>query len=194
MPTDVALPVDAPVASPAPPGLGSLFLVFLKLGAIAFGGVWGMLATFERELVHRRRWLSPDALAEAIVVGQITPGPPIVNTGVFVGYRLRGLPGAVAATAGQILPGFLVVLAVGAAYAELRHSPLVSGALRGIAAAVVGLLGSVALKLGRRAAGDAGGAAVAVASFLLLLLARAHPVLLIAGAALAGLLRPGARR
>jgi chromate transporter len=193
MRAEPSVTVAAPEA-PAAPGLASIFLAFLKLGSIAFGGVYGMLACFERELVERRRWLTADELAESVVVGQVTPGPPIVNTGVFVGYRLRGLAGAVAATAGQILPGFLVVVAVGTAYAELRHHPLLAGALRGIAAAVVGLLGSVALKLGRRAAADPRGAAIAAACLALLLLARANPILLLAGSALAGRLWLGGKR
>ena len=183
MDTHVAVPTA--VAAPGP-SLGSIFLAFLKLGSFAFGGVYGMLSFLEKELVERRRWIGADELAEGIALGQMTPGPPIVNVGVFVGYRLRGLPGALAATTGQILPGVLIVLVVGALYAELRSAPLVAGALKGIGAAVVGLLGSVVVRLARRVVDDAGTAIVAVACFALLAFAHANPILLLAGAALAG--------
>jgi chromate transporter len=79
------------VAERAAPPLSGIFLSFLKLGAFAFGGVYGMLSFFEKELVERRRWLTSDELAEVLVIAQMTPGPPIVNFGVFVGYRLRGV-------------------------------------------------------------------------------------------------------
>jgi len=173
-------------AAPAPPSLSGIFLSFLKLGSFAFGGVYGMLSFFEKELVERRRWLTTDDLAEGVVIGQITPGPPIVNVGVFVGYRLRGLPGALAATAGQVLPGFLVVVLLGVAYARLGVSPVLGGALRGIAAAVVGLLASVVLGMGRRVIDGPRTGAIAVASFALLAFAHANPILLIACSGLAG--------
>jgi chromate transporter len=181
-------------AAPVAPPLSRIFLCFLKLGSFAFGGVYAMLSFLERELVERRRWLTSDELAESVVLGQVMPGPPIVNTGVLVGYRLRGVRGAVAATLGQILPGFVVVLLVGIAYAELRSVPLLRGALRGIAAAVVGLLASVVLSLGRRIVDGPGAGIVALACFGLLAFAHASPVLLLAGSGLAGYLLFGARR
>jgi chromate transporter len=194
MRTGAALQAGERDAAAAAPSLPRLFACFLKVGSMAFGGVYGMLSFLERELVGRRRWLTSDELAEAVALGQMMPGPPIVNTGVLVGYRLGGARGAVAATVGQILPGFVVVLLVGVAYAELRSAPALRGALRGVAAAVVGLLAAVALSMGRRVVDGARGAAVALACFGLLALAHASPFALLAGAGLAGWLLYGARR
>ncbi len=173
-------------AAPAAPSVSAVFLAFLKLGAFAFGGVYAMISLLERELVGRRRWLGADELADCVAVGQLTPGPPIVNTGVLIGYRLRGLPGAVAATAGQILPGFALVLLLGFAYAELRGAPVVRGVLRGVAAAVVGLLASVVLSMGRRVVDGARTGLLALACFGLLAFAHANPIFLLACAAVAG--------
>jgi chromate transporter len=181
-------------AERATPTVAALFLVFLKMGAFGFGGVYSMLSFFERELVERRRWLTPEEFAEGVAIGQMTPGPPIVNTGVFVGYRLRGLRGALAATLGQILPGFLLVLAIAMAYGQLRSSSLVNGALKGIAAAVVGLLASVVWRMGRQVVDGAPAALLAAACFLLLAFARVNPLLLLGGCGLAGWLIWGARR
>ncbi len=194
MRTTVAVETGELGVAAAPPTLSALFLVFLKLGSFAFGGVYAMLSFFEKELVHRRRWLTADALTECVVLGQMMPGPPIVNTGVLVGHRLRGARGAVAATLGQILPGFAVVLLVGVAYAELRSSAVLRGALRGVGAAVVGLLASVVLSMGRRIVDGARTGVVALACFALLAFAHANPVLLLAGAGVAGWLLLGGRR
>ncbi len=181
-------------AAPPAPSLGAVFLSFLKLGTFAFGGVYAMLSFFEKELVIRRRWLTADELGECVVVGQMMPGPPIVNTGVLVGHRLGGVPGAAVATLGQILPGFVVVLLVGVAYGELRSAPLLRGALRGVGAAVVGLLASVALSMGRRIVDGARTGLVALACFGLLAFGHADPILLLALAGLAGWLLFGRAR
>jgi len=61
-----------------------ILFVFLKIGTFAFGGVYSMLAFFERELVLKRKWISQEEFAESIVIGQLTPGAPIVNTGIFI--------------------------------------------------------------------------------------------------------------
>ncbi len=176
------------------PTLTKLFLVFLKMGAFAFGGVYSMLSFFQRELVDRRRWLSQEEFAEGVAIGQMTPGPPIINTGIFVGYRLLGARGAVTATAGQVLPGFLLVLVLAFLYTKYKSVPLLEGALKGIGAAVVGLLGSVVLKMGRQIVDGWQPAMFAFGGFVLLYFARANPILLIAGAGMLGYLLYGRTR
>jgi chromate transporter len=176
------------------PSPGALFLAFLKMGAFGFGGVYSMLSLFERELVDRRRWLTPQEFAEGVAIGQLTPGPPIVNTGVFVGYRLAGVRGAVAATVGQVLPGFLLVLAIAMAFGRLRSSPALAGALEGIGAAVVGLLAAVVVRMGRRVLDGGPAVILAVGAFCLLAFAGANPLLLVVAAGGAGWLLFGVRR
>jgi chromate transporter len=176
------------------PSLGALFLAFLKMGAFGFGGVYSMLSFFERELVERRRWLTAEEFAEGVALGQVTPGPPIVNVGVFVGYRLAGVRGALATTLGQVLPGFLFVLAIAVLYGRLGSSPALAGALKGIGAAVVGLLASVVLRLGRRVVDGWAAALIALAAFVLLAFLRVNPLLVVVGSGVAGWLLYGARR
>jgi hypothetical protein len=78
--------------------LKKIFLAFLKIGTFSFGGVYSMIAFFERELVDKRKWITPEEFVESFAIGQMTPGPPIVNTGICIGYKLRKLWGALAAT------------------------------------------------------------------------------------------------
>jgi len=169
-----------------PPSLRQLFLLFLKMGALAFGGVYSMLTFFQRELVEKRRWLDHDAFAEGVAIGQITPGPPIVNTGIYIGYRLKGLRGALATTAGQVLPGLLMVILLAYGYAQWKTIPLLTAVLKGVGAAVVGLLASMVVKMGRTQTRTAAAAAFAVAGFLLLHFLKVNPIVLILLAGTAG--------
>jgi chromate transporter len=161
------------------PTLRQLFLVFLRMGAFAFGGMYSMLTFMQREVVEKRRWLAPDELAEGVAIGQITPGPPIVNTGIYVGYHLKGLRGALATTAGQVLPGLLLVVLLAYGYAQGKTIPLLASVLKGVGAAVVGLLASVVVKIARTQVRTAGAAAFAVAAFALLCFLKVNPVVLI---------------
>src|SRR5512143_3987628 len=106
------------------PSLKALFLVFHKMGTFAVGGVYSMLTFFQKELVERRGWLTQEEFAEGVTIGQMTPGPPIVNTGIYVGYRLRGPYGAAVATLGLIIPGLALVLTLGYIYIMYKEAPL----------------------------------------------------------------------
>jgi chromate transporter len=161
------------------PNLRQLFLVFLKMGAFAFGGVYSMLTFIERELVEKRRWLKDDAFAEGVAIGQITPGPPIVNTGIYIGYHLKGLRGAIATTAGQVIPGLLLVILLAYGYAQWKTIPLLTAVLKGVGAAVVGLLVSMVVKMTRTQTRTMTAAAFSLAGFLLLHFLKVNPVALI---------------
>ncbi len=163
-----------------------IFLVFLKTGAFSFGGVYSMLTFFQRELVDRRGWFTDDEFAEGVAIGQMTPGPPIVNTAIYFGYRLGGPAGGAAATAGVVLPGLMLVLVLGWLYLTYRGLPAVGSALGGVAAAVVGLLLSVIYRMGRRLVRIPADAVFAVSAFALIYFARLNPIALIAAAGAAG--------
>jgi hypothetical protein len=83
--------------------LKNVFFVFLKIGTFAFGGVYSMLALFEKELVEKHKWITREEFVESVALGQMTPGPPIINTGICIGYKLKKIKGALATTAGQTL-------------------------------------------------------------------------------------------
>ena len=176
------------------PSLRQIFMVFLKMGAFAFGGVYSMLSFFQRELVDRHKWLEQEEFTEGVAIGQMTPGPPIINTGIYVGYRLKGLKGALAATAGQVLPGFLLVIGLAYAYREFKEVHLFSAVLKGIGAAVVGLLASVIYKMGTQLIKGRAAAVFAVTGFVLLHFLNANPIALIALSGGAGYMLYGRSR
>ncbi|MDA8170618.1 MAG: chromate transporter [Nitrospiraceae bacterium] len=168
--------------------LGKIFLVFLRIGAFAYGGVYSMLGFFERELVGKRGWISGEDFTEGVAIGQLTPGAPIVNTALFIGYRLRRLKGALASFLGLVLPSFVMVLFISFLYVRYRDAAPVRGALKGVSAAVAGMIASVVLNMGRRVVKGRTDAMFAVAGFLGLLLLRVNPVVLILAAGTGGLL------
>ncbi len=171
----------------------SLFGVFLKLGALTFGGGYTIIPLVYRELVVQRGWLEEEAFLAGTSLAQAAPGANAVNTAVFVGYQLAGLPGAVAATAATILPA-LVVAAASFAVFRYLDLPLVARAFQGLKAGILGLLLATLYAwvrpLVRRPAALVVSALVAV----LLLGLRWHPLLVFFVGAFLGLLASKERK
>lgn len=89
-----------------------LFYTFLKIGAFTFGGGYAMIPLIKREIVEDKKWLTDKDIFEIIVISESTPGPLAVNCATFVGSRIAGVKGALAATLGVVLPSFLVILII----------------------------------------------------------------------------------
>ena len=172
--------------------LVQLALTFLKIGALGFGGPFSLLAIMQKEVVDRNKWLTVDEFTQSIGIGTMTPGPIFFAAAIFIGYRLRGIPGATVCGLGTLLPSFVIAVIIAALYVQVESNPLVMGAVHGIAAGVVGLFLSVVLKTGRSAAKDVRSAAWILIAFLSLALLKVDPLLLIVIAGIAGawLLRP----
>jgi chromate transporter len=137
-----------PVAEPAPTlrpaSTSELFFAFNRLALQGFGGV---LAVAQRELVERKRWLTRQEFVEMLALSQVLPGPNVVNLALMFGDRFFGLRGAIAAVGGMLVVPLVIVLALSAAYGEFARLPVVSGALRGMAAVAAGLVIATAVKL-----------------------------------------------
>ena len=127
-----------------PASVADLFFTFNRLALQGFGGV---LAVAQRELVERKRWLSAAQFVETLSVGQVLPGPNIVNVSLMIGDRFFGLRGAFAALAGMLLVPSIVVLALTALYGQFADQPMVSGALRGMGAVAAGLIIATGIRL-----------------------------------------------
>lgn len=121
-----------------------LFTAFSRLSLMGFGGV---LPIAQRELVERLGWLRVEEFAELLSVGQVLPGPNVVNLSLMVGDRYFGLRGALAALAGMLLLPLILVLAFAALYQQFAAVPAVAGAVRGMGAVSAGLVMAIALKL-----------------------------------------------
>jgi chromate transporter len=168
-----------------PFSLSALFLVFLKIGAILFGGGYVLVALIRSNLVTHLGWISERQLLDAIAMGQVTPGP-ISTTATFIGYLLGGLPGAVIATVAMFLPAFFFVAISGPLVPRLRHSPLAGAVLDGVNVAALALIAVASWQLFRTAVVDWTTLALAGLSFILLIRYRVNSVWLVLGGALIG--------
>jgi chromate transporter len=149
-----------PGAERAPASCGELFRVFTRLAMQGFGGV---LPVAQYHLVERERWMSKAQFVELLSIGQVLPGPNVVNLSLMVGDRFFGTRGALAALAGMVAVPLLVVLVVAAVYREFSSVPVVAGALRGMGAVSAGLVLATALKLGGALRASVMGKAIAAA-------------------------------
>jgi len=134
---------DLPLARPASPR--ALFAAFTRLALQGFGGV---LPVAQRELVDRQRWLTREQFLELLSVGQVLPGPNIVNMALMIGDRFFGWRGALAATAGILLAPLALVLVLAVLAQQAQGVPGITGALRGMGVAAAGLILSTAWRLG----------------------------------------------
>lgn len=131
----------------------SVFLIFLKIGSVLYGGGYVLLAFLQRDLVEQNHWLTSQQLLDAVAIGQITPGP-LFTTATFVGYLLAGNEGAIAGTVGIFLPSFILILLVNPWVPKLRQSRWASGFLDGVNVVSLGLMAGVLYTLARSAVVD----------------------------------------
>jgi chromate transporter len=153
-----AKPVTPPrLPGPAPKAdvsVWQIFVEFLLIGATSFGG--GVVAYLRSGLVSKRGWLDDREFVELLSISQTLPGLNATNMAILVGDRLRGTPGAVAAIVGVCLPGATLMYIVGIAYRAHGDRPLATAALKGVAAAAVGLVLATSVQLARKSlAGNA---------------------------------------
>jgi len=175
----------AAAAAAIPFSLTTLFLFFLKVGAVLFGSGYVLLAFLRTDLVDRLRWLTEAQLLDAVAVGQITPGP-VFTTATFIGYLLGGFRGAVVATLGIFLPSFFFVSISGPLIPNLRRSALAGAFLDGVNVGAWALMAAVTLFLARAAIVDFTTLVLAAASAVVLIRYRMNSAWLVIGGGLIG--------
>ncbi len=165
--------------------LGSIFLVFAKIGAVLFGSGYVLLAFLREDLVERLHWLTEAQLIDAIAVGQITPGP-VFTTATFIGYVIAGPSGAGVATLGIFLPAFVFVALSGPLVPRIRSSPSAAAFLDGVNVASLALMIVVTLQLGQAAIVDVPTALLGLCGAVLLVRYEVNATWLIALGAASG--------
>lgn len=171
-----------------------LFLTFFKIGLFTIGGGYAMLPLI-REEVALHGWASAEELINFIAVSESTPGPFAVNIATFVGRTTAGIPGALCATLGVVLPSFIVILIVSKLYDKFRKSKIVQGAMSGVKPAVIGLIAAALISLGKQVMfpdGYSVSAATLVSILIFIVTAvlafrKKNPILLIGISAVAGI-------
>lgn len=128
-----------------------LFAVFFRIGLFTFGGGYAMISIIENICVERKKWITHDDLMNITVIAESTPGPIAINCATFVGYKLAGLLGAVAATLGVVLPSFIIIYLISLFLNDLLAIRAVASAFRGIKPAVAILILQAAINMIKKA-------------------------------------------
>ncbi len=169
----------------------TLFLTFLKIGAVLYGSGYVLLAFLQNDFVTRLGWLTEQQLLDAVAIGQFTPGP-VFTTATFIGYIVGGVPGGILATIAIFLPGFVYVGLIHRLVGFFRAHAWTSALLDGVNAAALGLMGGVTLTLGRAAIVDGLTMLIVLASLIALVRYKVNSVWLIVAGAIVGWITGGA--
>lgn len=164
-----------------------LFLSFLKIGATTFGGGYAMLPVIRQEVVLAKRWLTSEEFIDVLAVAQSSPGAVAINTAVFIGFKMAGVPGAFSALLGTVLPSFLIILLIAGVFTQFAQYPQTLAAFAGIRPAVAALIAAAVVKLGRPVLKDSQSVILTVFFLLLAVYFGIHPAFIIILGALAGI-------
>jgi chromate transporter len=164
-----------------------IFLTFIKMGCVTFGGGYAMIPVVERELIKKKGWVTMDEVMDYYTIAQITPGIIAVNLSTFVGYKQKGPLGGVMATIGIILPGVSAAALIALFIRNFVHIPAVQHAFTGIRIAVGALILDTVIKMVKGIFTDIKALVLYAAAFALSAVWGISPVLIILGAGLIGL-------
>ena len=164
-----------------------IFLVFLKLGCITFGGGYAMIPIVERELIKKRGWVTMEEVMDYYTIAQITPGIIAVNLSTFVGYKKKGPLGGFLTTTGFVLPGITLIILAAFFIRNIEEYPAVIHAFAGIRIAVGALVLDTIIKMVKGIFKDWKALVIYVVAFILSAFFLISPMLIVLGAGLVGL-------
>jgi len=165
-----------------------IFTTFFKIGSFTFGGGYAMIPLIEREIVTNKGWVKEDEVIDIFAVAESVPGAIAINSSTFVGYKIAGKNGALAANLGVVLPSFIIITIIAAFFARFQDSPVVKAAFKGIGATVVALILMASYKVGKAAIKDKLGIIIAAMSIIAVVILKISAIFPIIGGAAIGLL------
>ncbi len=179
-----------PGATPqsGPPDGWDLGLFFFKVGSLTFGGGITMLAFIQEQVVAQMHWLTPREFLDGLALGQLTPGP-ILIVAAYVGYKVAGVAGAAISGGAIFLPSFILMLSVLPVLERFQHLLWIKAAMRGVSAAVIGIITVSLLQMAPYAAPDLFASAVLIVAVAMLMWRQAGPLPLMLGGAAIGAVR-----
>ncbi len=165
-----------------------LYLAFFRIGGLTFGGGLTMLPMLKHELVEKKGWVTEDDLLDYYAVGQCTPGIIAVNVSTFVGYKRKGIPGAVFSTLGMISPSLVIISVIAAFLKQFMDYPAVVHATAGIKAVVCALMLNTVITMGKKTLVNRISVFICIAGFLLAMFTPVPSVLLVIVSGLTGII------
>lgn len=170
-----------------------LFVIFSRIGAFTFGGGYAMLPILQRELAEEKKWVSEEELIDYYAIGQSTPGIIAINTATMVGYKRKGISGAIAATIGMVFPSLVIITLIASFFQRFREYPLVQHAFAGIQIGVIALILNIVIKMWKSSVKTYFGIVIFLLGFLLLAFLRVSPIFVIINSALIGIIVQNSR-
>lgn len=167
--------------------LKEIFVSFFKIGLFTFGGGYAMIPLIEKEIVEEKKWVRKEEITDILAVAQSIPGAVAINTATFIGFKIFGKKGALAATFGVILPSFIIISIIAAFFNKFGDNQVVKSAFAGIRPAVVALIAFAAVKIGKSSAKDKTGLILTFAALVLVVAFDIHAILVIIGGVVFGL-------
>jgi chromate transporter len=168
--------------------LWELFMIFFKIGTFTIGGGYAMIPLIEKEVVDKKGWISREDFLDMLALGQSAPGPIAVDVAVFVGYKIAGIPGSIAAVLGAILMAFVVLLFIAMYFTGIKDNLVVARIFKGIRPAVVALIAAPVIRLGKSAKLNRTTIFIPVITVILIAFVKVNPIYIIIVSALGGLL------
>ena len=167
-------------------GGGSLFSTFFKIGMFTLGGGYAMIPIIEAEVVDKHKWVTREEFLDLIAVAQSCPGVFAANISIFIGYKLKKVPGAIVTCLGTCLPSFLIILLIAMFFRHFQDNPVVASIFRGIRPAVVALIAVPTFNLAKSAGITWATCWIPIVSAVLIWLLGVSPILIILMATLGG--------
>ena len=156
-----------------------LFLIFFRIGAVTFGGGYAMLPIIRVEIVDNKHWVTEEEFLDALALTQAVPGAIALNTAVFIGYKVKGVAGALCSAIGVALPSFLIILVVAMFLITWHDHPIVASFFMGIRPGVVGLILAAVYRIGRPVITNEPIKLLSLLAAMALILLGIHPILII---------------
>ena len=145
--------------------LWELFKVFAQIGVLTFGGGYAMLPMIQEEIVDKRGWATDEEILDYYAIGQSTPGIISVNTATFIGYKRKGILGAIVATLGIVFPSIVIITVIAIFFDQFEHYQIVQHAFAGIRVAVAALILNAIISMWQNAIKDYLGIIIFLLSF-----------------------------
>lgn len=124
-----------------------MFITFFKIGAFTFGGGFAMIPIIQDEIVEKHKWMDEEEFVDTISLTQAAPGPIAVNASIYVGYKLKKIPGAIVCTLGVVIPSFIIISIIARFFTVFRNNLVITKIFMGVRPAVVALILSAVYRL-----------------------------------------------
>lgn len=168
--------------------LMNLFWSFCRIGGLTFGGGYAMLPMLQKEVVETHKWATEQELLDYYAVGQATPGIIAVNTATFIGYKEKGILGAIFATSGVVFPALIIIMSIAGFIDSFSDSNIVQHAFSGIRVAVGVLILNALVNLVKGSVKDILGIILFVATFIISIFFNISVVYIVVASALIGII------